>query len=197
MAYPRYALSAHGAVFPDRPALEAYEAALRREADVTALLETLGGFGLRGGPAQRRRSPTLPAAAPAALVSAALVGGSDTELDDVDGGASGNAKRVRRFSAALATPESRTSALALCRAILDEWRSVARTAYATTPPVPATDASYFFRRYAAPWVYTRAAAAVADVLERLHRYDEAVDVYRELLGQDRWLLGSRYGASSC
>ena len=180
IAYPAYRLTATGNVFADRASLDAYEAALRREADVVTLLESIGG--------SRLDSQWLKQSGASGTLDAQEL--AQAWLPATPGSAAG---RSVRYGGALATPAAREAAGTLCRTIVGQWRAVAQGAWARTPPAPPTEPSYFLRRYSAAWVLTRAAGGAAEILERLHLYAEAVQLYRELLGQDRWLLGTRCG----
>ena len=182
LAYPRYRLTATTPVFANRAALDAYEAALRTEADLVGVLETVGGGASTSGlsSASRTQGRLFPAAR-----SATPRPGAPAPPED-DAAIPAAARRVE--------PEV---ALNLCSAAVEAWHAAASAAWATTPPVPPPDAdtaagAYFLRRYTAPWVLTRAAATAAAIYERYHRYADAVQLYRELLGQDRWMVGSRY-----
>jgi len=169
-------------VFANRAALDAYEAALRTEAGLVSVLEAVGGGASTSGLSSAGRTQWR--LAPASRSGTPRPGAPAPLIDDAVVPAA--ARRVE--------PEV---ALSLCNAVVEAWHAAASSAWTTTTPVPPPDAvtgasSYFLRRYTAPWVLTRAAATAAAIYERYHRYPDAIQLYRELLGQDRWMVGSRY-----
>ena len=168
LVYPKYAIVRSQPLFVDREHLLSFEAAIAAEAEFLELCEELAmGASESSRTAATGRWPR----------KSNRLQSFATEDDEID----------ESFSMALQSAAAREAAYAACKRIIDLWHDCMATTTASPSP-----ASYFLQRFTAAWVYTRCASMVAPVLERLRRHDEAVQLFRQLLGQLDCCRGQRF-----